>query len=129
MKSGKVTLNLVEWTTNTISDWKKYSDDKESDSAVFSKEDLTIDWTWSLKINANFENWISSKANLTINNWNITVNSVEDAIKWSNSLLINGWNFSLNSEKWDGLKSNKEGKWTITINAWKFDITSASQWI
>ncbi len=129
VKSGKVTLNLVEWTTNTISDWKKYSDDKESDSAVFSKEDLTIDWTWSLKINANFENWISSKANLVINNWNITVNSVEDAIKWSNSLLINGWNFSLNSEKWDGLKSNKEGKWTITINAWKFDITSASQWI
>ncbi|MBB1565070.1 carbohydrate-binding domain-containing protein [Candidatus Gracilibacteria bacterium] len=129
VKSGKVTLNLVEGTTNTISDGKKYSDDKESDSAVFSKEDLTIDGTGSLKINANFENGISSKANLTINNGNITVNSVEDAIKGSNSLLINGGNFSLNSEKGDGLKSNKGGKGTITINAGKFDITSASQGI
>lgn len=131
IKSWKATINLVNWTNNILTDWENYTnqEDNEPNATLFAKEDLKIDWTWTLTVNANYNDWISSKDDLTINNWNIIVKSADDWIRWKDSLTIENWTINV-SANGDALKTDDETKGNLTINNWNITLASqTSQWI
>ena len=131
IKSWKATINLINWTNNILTDWENYTnqEDNEPNATLFAKEDLKIDWTWTLTVNANYNDWISSKDDLTINNWNIIVKSADDWIRWKDSLTIENWTINV-SANGDALKTDDETKGNLTINNWNITLASqTSQWI
>lgn len=68
VKNAKRTIiSLPEGTDNYVSDGKKYNvSDDEPNSAIFSKDDLTINGTGKLSVQGNYNNGITSKDNLII---------------------------------------------------------------
>lgn len=127
VKNGKQTIiTLVDWSTNTLTDWEKYTFEDENDepnATIFSKDDLIIMWNWTLKVNANYNDGIASKDTLVIKSWNIEIISVDDWMRWKDLLQIDGWNIKITST-WDSLKSDNEEKWEIIINAWDIKLSS-----
>lgn len=127
VKNGKQTIiTLADWSTNTLTDWEKYTFEDEEDepnATVFSKDDLIIMWNWTLKVDANYNDWIASKDTLVIKSWNIEVDSVDDWIRWKDLLQIDGWNIKVTSA-WDSLKADNETEWQVFINGWNIEINS-----
>lgn len=126
VKSWKATINLVENTKNILTDGKEYTNLVSDENATISAvEDLTITWTWSLTINWNYNDWINTKDDLIIKNWNITITSADDALRWNDSITVEAGTLNINST-WDALKSDNESKGYITINWWNLNISSGS---
>lgn len=107
----KTVITLAEGTKNTITDGDTYTlEDASSDepnAAVYSKDDLTINGTGSLTVNANYQNGITGKDDLKIAAGNITVNAVADGIKGKNYIAIHDGNIVVNAQS-DGLQSNND---------------------
>lgn len=91
---GSTTINLVEGTTNTLTDGSNHSDE-EVTAVLYSKDDLILSGTGSLIINANYKDGIVSKDNLTINSGIYIITSAGDAIYGKDSLLINDGDFTI----------------------------------
>lgn len=126
VKSWKATINLVENTTNILTDAKEYTNLIYDENATISaKEDLIISGTWILIINANYNDWINTKDDLTIKNWDITIVAVDDGIRWKDSITIENWILNITSGG-DALKSDNENKWYITINGGTLNISAGS---
>ncbi|NRA55914.1 MAG: carbohydrate-binding domain-containing protein [Gammaproteobacteria bacterium] len=126
----KAIIILSAGTYNTLTDASDYlfeGDDDEPNAALFSKDDLTITGTGSLTVNANFNDGITSKDGLIINNGNITVVAQDDAIRGKDYLIINDGNITVDAQG-DGFKSDNENadKGYISISAGTFEITSAA---
>jgi len=128
--AGKVVITLADGTENTVTDGATYYYPDESDelnAAVFSHDDLTINGTGSLTVNANYNNGIASKDDLKIVSGTITVNAVNDGIKGKDSVSIKDGTITINSGA-DGIQStnaDEEGKGYILIEGGTFNITSA----
>lgn len=82
--SGKTILSLQEGTVNTVTDGAKYvledSSSDEPNSAIFSKDNLTINGTGKLIVNGNYNNGITSKDDLKITGGDIKVTSKDDGL-------------------------------------------------
>lgn len=128
--ANRTVINLVSWTTNNLIDWDNYSNisDEAENAAIFSRDDLVINWEGTLNVVWNFNDWITSKDKLYIDSWDINVIAADDWIRWKDYLLINSWNINVESE-WDSLKSDNDDKWTILINGWNIEISSWDDWI
>ena len=121
---------LPEGTTNTITDGENYvlqdATSDEPNSAIFSKDDLTIKGEGSLTVNANYNDGITSKDDLKITGGNITVNSADDGIRGKDSITIKGGNIIVNAQG-DGLKSTNTEDTTkgyISIESGTLNITA-----
>jgi len=126
----KAIIILSAGTYNTLTDVSDYifeGDDDEPNAALFSKDDLTITGTGSLTVYANYNDGITSKDGLIINNGNIRVVAKDDAIRGKDYLIINKGNITVDAQG-DGFKSDNEnaGKGYISIAAGTFDLTSAA---
>lgn len=121
----ELTITLADNSKNILLDSELYSKENEKlwNATIYSKWNLIINWKWNLLIRWNFNDTITSKDNLTINSWNLTIISADDWIIWKDSVTINHWNINIYS-KWDSIKSDKENEWTITINNWNINIVS-----
>lgn len=89
--ADKVVITLAEGSQNTLTDGPTYislDESGEPNAALFSKDDLTINGTGALTVNANFNNGIGSKDDLKITGGTITVNAVNDGIKGKDSVAI-----------------------------------------
>lgn len=130
IKSGKATINLIHWSINVLTDSENYTNqiDNEPNATLFAKEDLIIDGSGTLIIKALYNDWLSTKDDLTINNGNIEISSKDDALRWKDSITINNGNIKIISE-WDWLKSDDESKGNIVINNWKIEISAGSDGI
>ncbi len=141
--ASDINIVLDEGYESTLTD----NGTSENDGVIYSKEDLYISGSGSLIINANNQDGIVSKDNLTISSGNITINSIDDGIRGKDSVTIDGGTFVINSGG-DGIKSSNEeddlgniiindGTFTIdadldgiqalgtlTINGGSFDITT-----
>lgn len=105
-----VIISLAAGTQNALSDGSSYvlaANEDEPDATIFSKEDLTIQGSGSLTIDANYNNGIKSKDKLVINAGNITVNSVDDAIIGKDKICVKGGNITVDAAG-DGLKSTED---------------------
>lgn len=103
----KVVINLAEGTQSVVSDGTEYAyldESGEPNAAVFSKDDLTINGSGTLTVNANYNNGIASKDDLIITSGTIIVNAVNDGIKGKDSVSIAGGNITIASGA-DGIQS------------------------
>jgi hypothetical protein len=83
-EAGKAIISLQEGTENIVSDGTKYvypdATTDEPNSAIFSKDDMTINGTGKLVVKGNYNNGITSKDKLKITGGTLDVKAVDDAV-------------------------------------------------
>jgi hypothetical protein len=131
----KTVITLAEGTENYITDGDTYtfadSTSDEPNAAIFSKDDLTINGTGSLTVNANYHNGIQGKDDLKITGGTIIVTAVNDGIKGRDSIAIKNANITVNAGG-DGMQSTNDGdaeKGYIVMESGKVNITAAGDGI
>lgn len=109
--AGKTIISLEEGTDNYLTDGTAYvyteETEEEPNSTLFSKDDLTINGTGSLTIEANFNNAITSKDELRIMSGTYNITSVDDAIVGRDNLFIQDGTFTITAGG-DGLKASND---------------------
>ena len=109
----------------------KADGDTNTDAVIFSKDDLVLNGSGSLKITSANGNGISGKDDLKVTGGSYDITSAEDAIEANDSIRISGGSFRINSSK-DGLHAENDDDSTsgwIYISDGSFDITSKSDGI
>lgn len=108
----RLTVTLAGGTTNTLNDGGlnfQYIDiaEKEPNGALFCKDDLTIDGTGGLTVNADFNNGIVSKDDLLIVSGDITVNALNHGLRGNDSVTVLDGTLSINAGN-DGIQTNND---------------------
>lgn len=133
--SGKTIISLVEGTENKITDGNTYvlddAEDDEPNAAIFSKDDLTINGSGNLSVNANYNNGIFGKDDLKITGGNIDITSADDGLLGRDLLAVRDSNITINS-KGDGIRSTNDTddtKGNIVLENGSYIITSGTKGI
>ena len=130
--SKKVSIYLAQGSVNILADGSSRSDElTELDAVIYSKEDLKIKGSGSLYVTGNYGKGIVSKDDLEINDGNICITSVNDALVGKDSVVIEGGSVLINAGD-DGIKSNNsedEGKGTVTVSGGSVSIVSSDDGI
>lgn len=133
-KAKKAVVSLEAGTTNKLSDSTNYILEEgmdEPDATLFSKDDLTINGTGSLIIEANYNQAIASKDELKIMEGTIEVTSVGSGIKGKDMVAIKGGNITIKATK-DGIKSTNatdSSKGFVYIEDGNFNIVAGNDGI
>lgn len=128
-KAKKVYIVLEDGTENVLTDSASYSlgeDDSNTDGAIFSKADLTINGSGTLTVNANYKHGIVSKDDLVITDGNINVTSASTAMEGKDSVKISGGTFNISAGT-NGIKStNAEAsdKGFISVTGGSFTVVA-----
>ena len=129
--ADKLVIILADGTTNTVTDVTSYTyadtEKEEPNAAIFSKCDLSINGTGSLIVNGKFNHGIATKDDLVIAGGDITVKSVNVAIRGKDSVTILDGNFNLTTSDGDGIKSTNDtdaDKGWILIKGGIFNISA-----
>jgi len=136
IESAKNTyLTLAEGTENTVTDGSEYVYESEEvtepDAAIFSKDDLIINGSGSLTVNANYNDGIKCKDDLQIIDGTIEVNAAGDGIVGKDSVSIRTGTITINAKK-DGIRSSSDTDATkgyIVIDGGTFNITDGNDGI
>ena len=135
LKKSNVTIELAAGSTNYLTDGGQgasngkynygYDDEEQPNATLLIRKDLTIKGTGKLIVNGNLNNGIGSRANLKIEEGNIYVSALNNAIKGNDNITISGGSFALVSQE-DGIKSEEidEGLGNINIIGGEFSISS-----
>lgn len=128
--ANKTTITLEG--ENIITDGTKYTNlkDEEPDAAIFSHDDLIINGSGSLTVNANYKDGIASKDDLEIYETNLIINSNDDGIRGKDSLVITDSNLKITSVG-DAIKSTntEDNKGYVEITNSEIKIESKSDGI
>ena len=95
----KVILTLAESTENTLSDTSSYTfadGEDEPDATLFIKNDLLINGSGRLKVNANYKTAIKTKDTLAIISGNFDLTSVDNAVRAKDALTVEAGTFKVN---------------------------------
>ena len=103
----KVIIIVQEGTINTLIDGSAYLTQDEPDACLFSKDDLVINGTGILNVNANYLDGITSKDDLKIIGTTINVNANDDGIKGKDYVGMKNANITVNAKS-DGIKSTND---------------------
>ena len=128
-EAKKVYIVLEDGTENVLTDSASYSlgeDDSNTDGAIFSKADLTINGSGTLTVNANYKHGIVSKDDLVITDGNINVTSASTAMEGKDSIKISGGKFNISAGT-NGIKStNTEAsdKGFISVTGGSFTLVA-----
>ena len=135
VSAANAVITLADGTNNYVTDGTTYTyettDTDEPDAAIFSHDDLKINGTGSLTVDANYNNGIASKDDLDILAGNITVTAVNHGIKGRDSVVMVDGDVTVNAGG-DGIQSNNAEdaeKGYVTIEGGTLDITAASDGI
>lgn len=128
-EGGKETkIVLMNRTENLLSDSAGRTSDKDdpdyASAAIYSKDDLEICGSGSLKVEANFGRGIFSKNDLQQSGGTVTVNSADDAFRGKESVEISGGELSIDSGN-DGVSSNA----SVTISGGRLTVGKSSEGI
>lgn len=130
VNADKTVIDLKDGSNNTITDAKDYvfedSSSEEPNSAIYSKDDLTISGEGSLTVNGNYNNGITSKDDLKITGGNITVTAVNHGIKGKDSVRIKDGDIKITAGG-DGIKTDnieETEKGYVYIASGTIDITT-----
>ena len=105
----KLILTLAEGTTNTLTDGGSafaYTDaeKEEPNAALFVKDDLTINGTGGLTVNAGFNNGIGTKDDLLILGGSIVVNAANHGLLGKDSVAVLGGSIDITAGS-DGIQT------------------------
>ena len=129
--ADKLVVSLEEGTENTLTDGMDYVLDEGSDepnATLFSKDDLTINGTGTLTVNANYQDAIVSKDSLKIMEGNIIIQAADDAIRGKDMVAIKDGNITITAAG-EGIKStnaNDASLGFIYIENGTFNINTES---
>lgn len=104
--ADKTVLILPAETTNTLKDTEDYTatgDDAPS-AALYSQEDLTINGSGTLEINANYNDAVTSKDDLKITDATLSVTSVDDGLIGRDLLALQRCTVNITCDG-DGMKT------------------------
>ena len=90
-QADKVFLTLADGTKNTISSGGQYSEESvasDTDGAIYSRDDLTINGTGELVIDAAYRHGIVCNDDLVIAGGNLTIHAAEDGIHANDSVRV-----------------------------------------
>ena len=90
-QADKVFVTLAEGSENVLTDGAEYVLEDESDepyATLFSKDDLTINGTGSLRVEAAYKHAICSKDDLVVTGGTYVVNAAEDALRGRDCVKI-----------------------------------------
>jgi hypothetical protein len=124
----KTIISLQAGTQNTVTDGTSYAKDEESDSAIFSKDNLTINGTGTLIVNANYNNGIASKDDLKITGGNINITSKDDGLVGRDAVLVKEGSITVKAGG-DGIKSTNDTdskKGFVSIEGGTFNLTTGT---
>ena len=96
----KVILTLAESTENTLSGTSNYTfadGEDEPDATLFIKNDLVINGSGTLKVNANYKTAIKTKDTLAIISGNFDLTSVDNAVRAKDALTVEAGTFKVNT--------------------------------
>ena len=96
----KVILTLAESTENTLSDTSNYTfadGEDEPDATLFIKNDLVINGSGTLKVNANYKTAIKTKDTLAIISGKFDLTSVDNAVRAKDALTVEAGTFKVNA--------------------------------
>lgn len=96
----KVILTLAESTENTLNDTSNYTfadGEDEPDATLFIKNDLVINGSGTLKVNANYKTAIKTKDTLAIISGNFDLTSVDNAVRAKDALTVEAGTFKVNA--------------------------------
>jgi len=132
-KATEAILTLKDGSSNTLVDGEKYAfptpEQDEPNAALYSKEDLIIQGTGTLVIDANYASAINCKDGLKINGGTYDLTAAEHGIKGKDYLVINDGNIKINAIG-DGIKStNYENEMVgyVDINGGAIEIYSEDE--
>ena len=122
-------ITLADGTTNILTDGGadfqyENTEDEEPNAALFCKDDLTINGTGTLTVNAGYNNGIVSKDNLLIEGGNLTVTAANHGLKGNDSVTILSGTFNVTADN-DAIHSNGD----ITVDGGTFTIVSGDDGI
>lgn len=129
-QAKKVIISLPEGTSNAIEDASTYTKTVEDDvtSAIFIKDDLTINGKGTLTITANNKDAITSKDTLKLMEGTYDITAKDDGIVGRDFLYVHDGNYTLHVEG-DGLKTTydtDDTKGDMVIEAGTFNITAGN---
>ncbi len=116
-QADKVFLTLAEGSENRITDGASYQlaeGADEPNAAIFSKDDLTINGSGKLTVNANYQNGILTKDDLKITGGDLTIEAVNDGLRGKDSVAICDGKIQITAGG-DGIQSNND---TDTEKGW-----------
>lgn len=107
--ADKVFVTLADGTTNKLSGGTEYidTDDNTVDGVIFSKDDLTVNGSGSLEVNASYKHGIVSKDTLAVTGGNISVNAVSQCLAGKDEVKILDGTFLLTTSG-KAVKSSNE---------------------
>ena len=132
--AGKAVISLEEGMENTLVDGESYVLEEGSDEpngTLFSKDDLVINGTGTLNIQANYQDAIVSKDSLKIVEGNIVVDAVDDGIRGKDMVAIKDGNITITSGG-EGIKATNTEDTTlgfVYIENGTFNMTTKSDGI
>ncbi len=107
--ADKTVLILAEGTKNSLSDGSAYTyedaAEEEPNGTIFSKDDLVINGTGALDIEANCNNGIVSKDDLRLISGAVTVKAANHGIKGKDSVEVKNGTYTITSGG-DGIKAS-----------------------
>jgi hypothetical protein len=101
LKKSNIQIHLAPNSTNYLTDGGveidadgkytiNYDGEEQPNATILTRKDLVINGTGTLIVNGNGNNGIGSRANLTIESGNITINAKNNAIKGNDTVSITG---------------------------------------
>lgn len=114
-QADKVFLTLAESSQNILTSGSSYSEQAlkdGTDGAVFAHDDLTINGSGSLTVNAEYRHGIAANDDLVITGGTITVTAAADAIHANDSLRIREASITLDAGD-DGMVTSTKRKTDI----------------
>ncbi|MEK9199962.1 carbohydrate-binding domain-containing protein [Ureibacillus sp. FSL E2-3493] len=128
-QADKAVISLEEYTVNTLTDANEYRYDEqetEPDAAIFSNDDLTINGLGSLTVQGNYEDGIKSDDDLLFTGGQVHVVSADEGIVGKDLLAVKEANITVESVG-DGLKASNtedEQKGNIVLESGSVTIQS-----
>ncbi len=105
----KVFITTAENSANSVTDGSTYvyanETDNEPDAAIFSTDELTLNGSGSLTVNANYNEGITCKDELVITSGTIEISAPGNGIKGKDYVAIGGGSISVTAGA-DGIKSS-----------------------
>lgn len=113
-QADKVFLTLAEGSFNTLSGGETYVDSDENtvDGVVFSKDDLTINGSGSLTVDANYKHGIVSKDDLAVTGGKLVIDAVSHCMTGKDCVKILDGTFALTGQG-KGIKSENTEETTL----------------
>ena len=127
-QADKVFLTLAEGSQNILTSGSAYSDTALSDGtdgAIFAHDDLTINGSGSLNVNAQYSHGISANDDLVIAGGTITISAVDDAIHVNDSIRIKDAAITVTAGDDGLLTSNEVENGYFYIESGTLDITAS----